>query len=59
MGPLLSSPLGDVLLMLILIGLCRNIAFLRQNLKIVLRNIKDLCTATFLFSVICDSAPFL
>jgi hypothetical protein len=34
--------------------LCRKVAFLRQNLKIVFRKINDLCASTFLFSVMCD-----
>src|SRR5215831_12842898 len=36
--------------------LCRKVAFLRPNLKIVFRKINDLCASTFLFSVICDRA---
>jgi hypothetical protein len=37
-------------------GLCRKIAFSRQNPKIVYWKIKDLRVQTFLFSVICDRA---
>jgi transposase-like protein len=39
-------------------GLCRKIAFLRQNPKIVYWKINDFRVQTFLFSVICDKAPF-
>jgi hypothetical protein len=37
-------------------GLCRKIAFSRQNPKIVSWKINDLRVQTFLFSVICDRA---
>ena len=39
-------------------GLCRKIAFSRQNPKIVYWKINNLRVQTFLFSVICDRAVF-
>jgi hypothetical protein len=39
------------------IGLCRKVAFRRQNLKMGYRKINGLRASTFLFSVICDRAP--
>src|SRR5215813_1225990 len=47
----------SLLLALQVLGLCRKLAFLRQNLETVFRKINDLCVSTFLFSVICDRAP--
>ena len=40
-------------------GLCRKIAFSRQNPKIVYWKINDLRVRIFLFSVICDRALLL
>jgi len=37
-------------------GLCRKVAFWRQNSKMGSRKINDLGASTFLFSVICDRA---
>ena len=37
-------------------GLCRKVAFLRENAKTVFWKIKGLRASTFLFSVICDRA---
>src|SRR6266568_7392987 len=39
------------------VGLCRKVAFLRQNPKIGSWKVNDLRVSTFLFSVICDRAP--
>ena len=36
--------------------LCRNVVFVRANVKVVGRKINDLQGSTFLFSVICDRA---
>jgi hypothetical protein len=38
------------------LGLCRKVAFWRQNPKMGSRKINDLGASTFLFSVICDRA---
>jgi hypothetical protein len=40
----------------VLFGLCRKVAFWRQNPKMGSRKINDLGASTFLFSVICDRA---
>ncbi len=38
-----------------LLRFCRNVAFLRPNVKVGCQKAKNLRAATFLFSVICDS----
>jgi hypothetical protein len=40
----------------VLDGLCRKVAFWRQNSKMGSRKINDLGASTFLFSVFCDRA---
>ena len=48
-----------VFLILRRVGLCRKIAFSRQNPEILYWKINDLRVQTFLFSVICDRARYL